>query len=96
MKVMTVIFASAAVLVGCAGSKAVYTADGRQGYNLDCSGPVKGWNLCTKKAGEICGPAGYDVTYKTGAEPEDADIDVTVGPDTGFDKREMQIVCKTK
>lgn len=54
------------VLGGCATSKEVYTADGRKGFSLNCSGAALNWGMCYEKAGEICGERGYEVLEKSG------------------------------
>lgn len=55
-----------AMAAGCATSKEVYTADGRKGYSVNCSGSALNWGMCYEKAGEICGTRGYEVLEKSG------------------------------
>lgn len=50
-----------AALAGCAVSSQTYAPDGRRAYSLNCSGMALTWGACYEKAGDICGPAGYDV-----------------------------------
>ncbi len=54
------------LLSSCATASKTYTADGRVGYSISCSGEVLDWGACYKKAGEICGARGYDVLSKSG------------------------------
>ncbi|MDD9855853.1 MAG: hypothetical protein OXU88_06725 [Gammaproteobacteria bacterium] len=53
-------------LAGCATSKQTYTADGRIGHSIDCSGGFATWGSCYEKAGGLCGAKGYDVLEKIG------------------------------
>jgi hypothetical protein len=56
------------VLGGCASSSKTYTADGREGYSLNCSGTARNWGACLEKAGDLCGTRGYDVLERSGDE----------------------------
>jgi len=56
----------AVVLSGCATASKTYTADGKEGYNITCSGTVLNWGMCYEKAGNLCGSKGYDVLEKSG------------------------------
>lgn len=51
---------------GCATAKQTYTADGQQGYSINCSGSALNWGMCYEKAGEMCGVKGYNVLEKSG------------------------------
>ena len=51
-------------LVGCVTSKQTYTADGRIGHSIDCSGGFATWGSCYEKAGGLCGAKGYEVLEK--------------------------------
>lgn len=53
-------------LGGCATATKTYTADGREGYNIDCSGDVANWGTCYEKAGEVCGARGYNILERAG------------------------------
>lgn len=53
------------LLAGCASSAPTYTADGRQGHSLNCSGTARTWGMCEQKAGEICGAKGYNILTAT-------------------------------
>ena len=50
----------------CATSRETYTADGRLGYSINCSGTALNWGNCLEKAGDICGERGYTVLEKSG------------------------------
>lgn len=52
------------VLAGCATSTEIYTADGTQGFTIDCSGDLLTWGDCYAKAGELCGTKGYEILEK--------------------------------
>lgn len=56
----------AMVLGGCASASKTYTADGREGFNVDCSGDVLNWGACYEKAGEVCGARGYHILERAG------------------------------
>ena len=56
----------ATVLSGCATSSKTYTADGKEGYNITCSGSALNWGMCYEKAGQLCGTKGYEVLEKSG------------------------------
>ena len=53
-------------LSACATSSQVYTADGKRGYYINCSGSALNWGMCYEKAGDICGTKGYEVLEKNG------------------------------
>jgi hypothetical protein len=79
-KVLLAAMAAATIplVVGCVNNKPVYTADGQVGHSISCTpgwtGGIIGavanantsWATCYEKAGELCGPAGYDVIQQTG------------------------------
>lgn len=66
-KTMSLFFFMVAVtFIGCARAYHTYTADGKEGYCVDCSGSALTWGDCYKKAGEICQGSGYDVLEKSG------------------------------
>ena len=66
MKNLGAILLVVAVLGGCATAKQTYTADGQQGYSINCAGSALNWGMCYEKAGEICGEKGYEVLQKSG------------------------------
>lgn len=51
----------AASVGGCAYARTTYAPDGRAAHSIECSGGMMSWSACYTKAGEICGPRGYDV-----------------------------------
>lgn len=55
-----------ALLTGCTTAKPIYTADGKQGHSIICSGTANSWAGCYEKAGELCGEKGYTVQDKSG------------------------------
>lgn len=56
----------ATILGGCATASKTYTADGKEGYNITCSGSALNWGMCYEKAGNLCGSKGYEVLEKSG------------------------------
>ena len=65
MKLYLSLVICVAGLSACASSKVVYTAEGKQGYSIDCSGSALSWGKCYEKAGEMCGKKGYEVLQKS-------------------------------
>jgi hypothetical protein len=53
-------------LTGCAFSKETYLPDGSKGYSISCDGAAVGINTCFEKAGDLCGPRGYDQLTREG------------------------------
>lgn len=51
---------------GCAVSTPTYTAEGKIGFSINCSGAALNWGYCEQKAGEMCGANGYDILSKNG------------------------------
>lgn len=66
MEIRVLALSAVVALAGCASSSKTYTADGREGYSLDCSGTARNWGMCLEKAGDICGTRGYDVLERSG------------------------------
>jgi uncharacterized protein YceK len=63
----TIIFLFIAMtLSGCATASKTYTSDGKEGYNITCSGSALNWGMCYEKAGTLCGAKGYEVLEKSG------------------------------
>ena len=63
------ILLSVFLLAGCGVSASaipIYTADGKKGYSINCSGGNRNWGLCYQRAGNICKERGYDVLEVTG------------------------------
>ncbi len=65
MKIL-ILLACVAGLSACATASQVYTADGKRGYNIVCSGSALNWGMCYEKVGDICGAKGYEVLEKSG------------------------------
>jgi len=86
--------ALAVTLTGCATSKQTYTADGRIGHSINCSGRDLTWGSCYAKAGDLCGTKGYEVLEKSG-EQQSAVAGSAYGifGSTSF-SRSMLITCK--
>jgi hypothetical protein len=57
------------VVAGCAGSSKTYGPDGSEMYSLNCSGWARNWGMCLEKAGELCGPRGYQIVNQSGDRP---------------------------
>jgi predicted alpha/beta hydrolase len=58
------------VVSGCATASKTFTSDGKEGYNVVCSGSALNWGMCYEKAGEICGRKGYHILEKSGDQGE--------------------------
>lgn len=69
MRLTLSLLAAAVVLSGCAaGADKTYGPDGREAYNLTCSGNMRNWGMCYEKAGEICGRKGYTIIRRDGEQ----------------------------
>jgi hypothetical protein len=66
MKRLVLMLGLITLLGGCALASETYTADGRKGYSISCSGSALNWGMCYEKAGEICEDRGYVVLEKSG------------------------------
>lgn len=66
MKKIAVCLFFAVFTGGCATASKTFTSDGKEGYNITCSGSALNWGMCYEKAGEICGSKGYEVLEKSG------------------------------
>lgn len=55
-----------AALSGCANASHTFTPDGKDAYNINCSGGARNWGACYEKAGDLCGRAGYDILTQVG------------------------------
>lgn len=66
MKITIILLLIIPILHGCATASKTYTADGKEGYNIVCSGSALNWGMCYEKAGNICGTKGYVVLEKSG------------------------------
>ena len=56
----------AVTLTGCTAARKTYTSTGKEGYSINCSGTSSNWGRCYEKAGDMCGPRGYEVLEKIG------------------------------
>ena len=94
IKRIFVILIASMFLQGCATSSKTYTADGRVGHSINCSGTALNWGMCEQKAGELCGTRGYSILSKTG----DSGFIATMGSSSAFSgstiSRSMLIACK--
>lgn len=66
------VIASLLLPAGCASVRAGQTADGRDGYSVNCSGVGRTWAKCYTAADELCRPKGYDILNRS--------RDETIGP----------------
>ena len=55
-----------AFVLGCATASKTFTADGEEGYAIDCSGSALSWGMCYEKTGKLCGAKGYEVLERSG------------------------------
>ncbi len=58
MRKVAMYISIALFLSGCATASKTYTSDGKEGYNITCSGSALNWGMCYEKAGEICAQKG--------------------------------------
>lgn len=66
MKITIMLLLFALILNSCATSSKTFTAEGKEGYSITCSGSALNWGMCYEKAGNICGSKGYEVLEKSG------------------------------
>jgi hypothetical protein len=62
-----VVIALLAVLGGCTTAKEIYLPNGAKGHDIRCDGFSNRMENCFQKAGDICGPKGYDVVIPQGS-----------------------------
>lgn len=56
---------AAGLLSGCAITAQPFVApDGKEAFEISCPGTARSMASCMRKAGEMCGPAGYDILGK--------------------------------
>ena len=56
---------AAAILSGCAITAQPFVApDGKEALEISCPGTARSMASCMRKAGEVCGPNGYDILGK--------------------------------
>jgi hypothetical protein len=93
-------------LAGCVNSKPTYTADGGQGHVISCTPGWTGgligavanastsWGQCYERAGELCGPRGYDILQQVGEEGAYAQGGRGGGFASTTNNRMMIVKCK--
>ncbi|HSH72145.1 MAG TPA: hypothetical protein VK974_03720 [Methylophilaceae bacterium] len=81
-------------LVGCASASKTYTAEGKEGQVINCSGTARNWGMCYEKAGQICGTKGYEVLEKTGDKGWVASASTTSANAGSTISRNLLIQCK--
>jgi hypothetical protein len=59
----------AVVLVSCATSREIKTAEGKQGYSIECHAVLYQSFDCIEKAQKLCGMQGYTELEKKSVEP---------------------------
>jgi hypothetical protein len=69
------------LVTGCVTIQSLYTASGKPGYSIECSGTAGSWGECYLKASELCGSSGYEVMDR-------------VGDQAGIIRRTLVIACK--
>lgn len=82
------------ILVGCTTASKTFGPDGKEAYELACSGAVQDWGDCQKKAGELCGAKGYNIISVNGEQGAvfTANSQSAFGGSTIY--RNMMISCK--
>lgn len=84
----------ALLLAGCTTASPTFTADGKPGHAITCSGTANSWASCYQKAGEICGSSGYTVQDKSGDQGFVAGLSTTGGAASSTISRSMIVQCK--
>jgi len=92
------------LLSACATVKDTYSADGRKGYTLNCSGTARSWDKCYSAAGELCREAGYDILNRSNEDASFAAVGGSANSSGGSfggsfvktNERSMVIACKSK
>lgn len=64
---LTLFLAAALALAGCTTSRQIVGQDGKPAHQISCDGQAQGMDACYRKAGELCGTAGYDVVGQDGS-----------------------------
>lgn len=82
------------LIIGCTTVSKTYGPDGKEAYELACSGAVQDWGDCQKKAGELCGARGYNIVSVNGEQGAvfSANSQSAFGGSTIY--RNMMISCK--
>lgn len=66
MKRLIVVVLVGGCLCGCATASKTFTSEGKEGYNINCSGSALNWGMCYEKAGDLCGERGFEILEKSG------------------------------
>ena len=95
MKRLVLLTITLVVVAGCSATAKTYEKKGRKGLNINCSGLTSNWKQCEDKAANACGPKGYKVVAKAGADQSEDPADFVFGLNpAGFSSRSMIVVCK--
>jgi hypothetical protein len=98
--------ASTLLVAGCVNSKPTYTASGQVGHVIQCTPGWTGgligavanastsWGQCYEKAGELCGPRGYDILQQVGENGAYAQGGSGGGFASTTNNRMMIVQCK--
>jgi hypothetical protein len=62
------LLAMALALCACVSVRRTYTQNGQPAYSLACSSVFSSWQSCLVKAGRLCGPRGYSVSFNDEVE----------------------------
>jgi hypothetical protein len=81
------------LLTSCATVSNTYTATGEKAYSLNCSGTARGWDICLKAAGDLCGARGYKVLDRTSEDTASAQLTSSGFFATKSNERSMLISC---
>jgi hypothetical protein len=88
------------LLAGCAPQvQEITTASGAKGHVVNCTFDTEligagNWGICYRKAGELCGAAGYDVIEKSDDRSEHSTWGMYGGSSGTINQRTMVIACK--
>ena len=66
MKTVAVSLVTLFLATGCATATKTYAPDGKEAFNIDCSGTLLSWGMCYQKAGNLCGSRGYEIIAQIG------------------------------
>ena len=90
------LIASLLLPAGCASVRAGKTADGRDGYSVNCSGIGRTWAKCHAAAAEACRLKGYDIVDRN-REEATGPVENTGGIGAGLmnnEERILIVACK--
>ncbi len=95
MKRLVLLTITLVLVAGCSATAKTYEKKGRKGLNINCSGLTSNWKQCEDKAANACGPKGYKVVAKAGADQSEDPADFVFGLNpAGFSSRSMIVICK--